>query len=75
MYSSGIKISHEALGRPSKLCGRNPEQYSKTVSAIYVPDGFNRDTLVELAYKMYGVCYGLGSGKVAGECSAPAMLA
>ncbi len=44
-----------------------PEQYSKTVSAIYVPDELKSDTLVELAYKKYGVCYGLGLGKVAGR--------
>jgi alanine-glyoxylate transaminase/serine-glyoxylate transaminase/serine-pyruvate transaminase len=49
------------------LCAKNPEQYSQTVSAIYVPEGFNSDTLVEQAYKNYGVSYGLGLGKVAGQ--------
>lgn len=63
--AQGVRQAVEAWGL--KLCGHHPEQYSKTVSAIYVPDGFNSDTLVELAYKKYGVSYGLGLGKVAGR--------
>lgn len=63
--AQGVRQAVEAWGLT--LCGKNPALYSKTVSAIYVPDGFNSDTLVELAYKKYSVSYGLGLGKVAGR--------
>jgi alanine-glyoxylate transaminase/serine-glyoxylate transaminase/serine-pyruvate transaminase len=63
--AQGVRQAVESWGLT--LCGRKPEQYSQTVSAIYVPDGFNSSTLVELAYNKHGVSYGLGLGKMAGR--------
>jgi alanine-glyoxylate transaminase/serine-glyoxylate transaminase/serine-pyruvate transaminase len=63
--AQGVRQAIEAWGL--SLCAQNPEQYSQTVSAIYVPKGINSDTLVEQAYTKYGVSYGLGLGKVTGR--------
>jgi alanine-glyoxylate transaminase/serine-glyoxylate transaminase/serine-pyruvate transaminase len=50
-----------------KLCAKSPELYSDTVSAIYVPPGFNSDTLTDHAYNAYGVSFGIGLGEMAGK--------
>ena len=49
------------------LCARTPDLYSDSVSAIYVPEGFNSDELVNHAYTVYGVSYGVGLGEMAGK--------
>jgi len=50
-----------------KLCARSPELYSDTVSAIYVPEGFDSNALTDRAYNAYGVSFGIGLGKMAGK--------
>ena len=50
-----------------RLCAEAPELYSDTVSAIYVPDGFDSNALVRHAFDAYGVSFGVGLGKVAGK--------
>ena len=50
-----------------KLCARSPELYSDTVSAIYVPEGFDGNALTEHAYNQYGVSFGIGLGEMAGK--------
>ena len=50
------------------ICVRErPELSSDTVSAIYVPDGFDSDELAEHAYNTYGVSFGIGLGEMAGK--------
>ncbi|USG60674.1 aminotransferase class V-fold PLP-dependent enzyme [Sneathiella marina] len=49
------------------LCARAPELYSDTVSAIYVPDGFDSDVLTNHAFDNYGVSFGVGLGQMAGK--------
>ena len=46
------------------LCADRPELYSDTVSAIYVPDGFDSNILTDHAYDAYGVSYGIGLGEM-----------
>jgi len=50
-----------------KLCAKTPDLYSDSVSAIYVPEGFNSDELTNHAYDAYGVSFGVGLGEMAGK--------
>ena len=63
--AEGIRRAISAWGL--KLCARSPELYSDTVSAIYVPEGYNSDELTDHAYHKYGVSFGVGLGKTAGQ--------
>ncbi len=63
--AEGIRRGISAWGL--KLCARSPELYSDTVSAIYVPEGFDSDVLTNLAYDKYGVSFGVGLGQMAGK--------
>ena len=63
--AEGVRRAVAAWGL--KLCAERPELYSDTVSAIYVPDGFDSSALVHHAFDAYGVSYGVGLGKVAGK--------
>ena len=38
-----------------QLCARSPDLYSDTVSAIYVPEGYDSDILANHAFDVYGV--------------------
>lgn len=50
-----------------RLCAASPDLYSDTVSAIYVPDGFDSNLLTEHAYNAYGVSFGIGLGEMNGK--------
>ena len=50
-----------------KLCAQSPDLYSETVSAIFVPVGFDSTKLVVHAADKYGVAFGVGLGEVAGK--------
>jgi len=50
-----------------ELVAKRPELYSDTVSAIYVPEGFNSDDLTNHANAAYGVSFGVGLGQMAGK--------
>ncbi len=50
-----------------RLCAESPDLYSDTVSAIYVPEGFNSDELTNHAYNTYRVSFGIGLGEMAGK--------
>lgn len=50
-----------------RLCAESPELYSDTVSAIYVPEGFDSDELTNHAYNTYRVSFGIGLGEMAGK--------
>ena len=63
--AEGVRRAVAAWGL--ELCATSPELYSDTVSAIYVPDGFDSNALVDLAYRRYGVSFGIGLGEMSGR--------
>lgn len=63
--AEGVRRAVSAWGMT--LCAKSPELYSDTVSAVYVPEGFNSDALTDLAFDGYGVSFGVGLGEMAGK--------
>lgn len=60
--AEGVRAAVAAWGL--ELCARSPELYSDTVSAIYVPEGFDSNVLTEHAFNRYGVSFGIGLGQM-----------
>lgn len=60
--AEGVRQAVSAWGL--KLCAQSPELYSDTVSAIYVPKGFDSNLLTEHAFAKYGVSFGIGLGEM-----------
>lgn len=50
-----------------KLVASDPKWYSDTVSAIYVPEGFDGNEMARHAYKYYNVALSISLGKIAGK--------
>jgi alanine-glyoxylate transaminase/serine-glyoxylate transaminase/serine-pyruvate transaminase len=50
-----------------RLVAQSPDLYSDTVSAIYVPDGFDSNALTDHAFNAYGVSFGIGLGQMNGK--------
>ena len=50
-----------------QLCAKRPELYSDTVSAVYVPEGYDSDVLANHLFDLYGVSFGIGLGRMAGK--------
>ncbi len=63
--AEGVRRAVHAWGL--KLCAVSPDLYSDTVSAIYVPEGFDSDALTNHAFEKYHVSFGIGLGKMAGK--------
>jgi len=63
--AEGIRKAVHAWGM--KLCAVSPDLYSDTVSAIYVPEGFDSDVLTNHAFDKYSVSFGVGLGEMAGK--------
>ncbi|MGI9462414.1 MAG: L-aspartate--glyoxylate aminotransferase BhcA [Aestuariivirgaceae bacterium] len=63
--AEGVREAVRAWGL--ELCARSPELYSDTVSAVYVPEGFDSDVLTNHAFDAYGVSFGVGLGEMAGK--------
>ena len=63
--ASGIREAISAWGLD--LCARSPELYSDTVSAIYVPEGFDSNVLTNHIFDTYEVSFGIGLGEMAGK--------
>ncbi len=63
--AEGVRRAVSAWGL--KLCANSPELYSNTVSAIYVPEGFDSNRLTEHAFSKYGVSFGIGLGEMNGK--------
>ncbi len=63
--ASGIREAISAWGL--SLCARSPDLYSDTVSAIYVPDGFDSNELTNHIFDTYAVSFGIGLGEMAGK--------
>ncbi len=63
--AEGVRVAVEAWGL--ELCAKSPKWYSDSVSAIYVPSGFDSDVLANRAFDAYGVSFGIGLGEMAGK--------
>ena len=50
-----------------ELVARGPEWYSDTVSAIYVPDGFDATQVIGGAYRNYNLSLGTGLARLQGK--------
>ncbi len=63
--AEGVRRAVSAWGL--ELVAQSPELYSDTVSAIYVPDGFDSNALTNRAFNAYGVSFGVGLGEMDGK--------
>ena len=63
--AEGVRKAVDSWGL--KLCAREPKWYSDTVSAIRVPESFNGNDVVNVAYARYNLSLGIGLGRVAGQ--------
>lgn len=63
--ATGVRKAVEAWGL--SLVPDNPALYSDTVSAIYVPQGFDSNALTDHAFERYGVSFGIGLGQMNGK--------
>lgn len=63
--AEGVRRAVSAWGL--ELVAKSPELYSDTVSAIYVPDGFDSNALTDHAYDRYDVSFGVGLGELNGK--------
>ena len=50
-----------------RLVAKEPQWYSDTVSAIYVPDGFDGNEVVRHAYRHYNLALSVSLAKIAGK--------
>ncbi|WP_299917550.1 L-aspartate--glyoxylate aminotransferase BhcA [uncultured Roseobacter sp.] len=63
--AEGVRRAVDAWGL--KLVAESPALYSDTVSAIYVPKGFDSNALTDQAFNAYGVSFGVGLGEMNGK--------
>lgn len=63
--ADGVRAAVAAWG--FELAAKQPSNYSDTVSAIFVPAGFNSEVLTDHAYNTYGMSFGVGLGPMAGK--------
>ncbi|WP_435950840.1 L-aspartate--glyoxylate aminotransferase BhcA [Psychrobacter sp. DM8] len=63
--AEGVRQAVSAWG--FKLAAKSPDLYSQTVSAIYVPEGFDSNELTDHAFNKYGISFGVGLGEMAGR--------
>lgn len=63
--AQGVREAVKAWGL--ELCAKRPELYSDTVSAVYVPKGFDSDVLTNHAFDAYGISFGVGLGEMSNK--------
>lgn len=63
--ADGVRSAVAAWGL--ELVAESPDLYSDTVSAIYVPVGFDANELINHAFDSYGVSFGAGLGQMDGK--------
>ncbi len=63
--AEGVRKAVQAWGL--ELCAKRRALCSDTVSAIYVPEGFDSDVLTSHIFDAYGVSFGVGLGRMAGR--------
>lgn len=66
-YRLAQGVRHAVRAWNLKLCAHSADLASDTVSAIYVPVGFDSDRLTEHAFNAYGVSFGIGLGEMKGK--------
>ncbi|MEO1139041.1 MAG: aminotransferase class V-fold PLP-dependent enzyme, partial [Pseudomonadota bacterium] len=63
--AEGVRRAVDAWGL--KLVAQSADLYSDTVSAIYVPNGFDSNALTDHAFNAYNVSFGIGLGEMNGK--------
>lgn len=63
--AEAVRLAVDAWGL--KLVAKAPKWYSDTVSAIYVPEGFDGNEVVRHAYKHYNLSLSVSLAKIAGK--------
>ncbi len=63
--AEGVRQAVSAWGL--SLVAQSPDLYSDTVSAVYVPQGFDSNALTDHAYRAYKVSFGVGLGELNGR--------
>ena len=63
--AQGVRAATRAWGLD--LVAQSPDLYSDTVSAIYVPKGFDSNALTEHVFSAYGLSFGVGLGQMNGR--------
>ena len=63
--AEGVRKAVDAWGL--KLVAKSPDLYSNSVSAIYVPEGFDSNALAQHAFDAYAVSFGIGLGQLNGK--------
>lgn len=66
-YLAGGVRAAVQQGWQLKLCAKQPEWYSDTVSAVMVPEGFDAAKVIDRAFRRYNLSLGGGLSKVAGK--------
>ena len=60
-------VRHAVKGWGLSLVAKEPKWYSDTVSAVYVPDGFDGNEVVRHAYRRYNLALSISLAKIAGK--------
>ena len=60
-------VRRAVAGWGLSLVAQTPDLYSDTVSAIYVPEGFDSNALTDHVFDAYGVSFGIGFGEMNGK--------
>ena len=63
--AGAVRTAVEAWGL--RNCAQGPQWYSDTVTAVVVPEGFNANDVIKIAYHSYDLSLGAGLNKVAGK--------
>lgn len=63
--AEGVRRAVSAWGL--SLCAVEKSLYSDSVSAVYVPEGFDSNALTDLVLEKYGVSFGIGLGQLNGK--------
>ena len=63
--AAGVREAIHAWGL--ELCAKSPELYSDTVSAVWVPEGFDSNALTDRLLGAYAVSFGIGLGPLDGK--------
>jgi alanine-glyoxylate transaminase/serine-glyoxylate transaminase/serine-pyruvate transaminase len=63
--AEGVRRAVAAWGL--KLVAQTPDLYSDTVSAVFVPEGFDSNRLTERVFGTYGMSFGVGLGEMNGR--------
>mgnify|MGYP005857115289 CR=1 FL=1 len=63
--ADGVRAAVAAWGL--RIVAHSPDLYSDSVTAIYVPDGFDSNTLVNHTFATYGMSFGGGLGEMNGR--------